>query len=264
MAFVMTTSLARRTPVWRWLLVGYLLALHLLVVILIVKTDFIPRVQVRLGLMALPNLHLQNMLRYHLRMDGLVPDGGVIFLGDSITQALATAAVVPYATNYGIGMETTADVLNVIPLYKSLTRAHAIVLTIGINDFVLGRTEGLHDRYRQVLAALPMEPSLVWCAVMPAMREDIRLSAIRDANRTIQDLCRTRPRCMFLDTGSMFVDSEGRIIPEYFLPDGVHLSAIGYRRWIAALRQALDEISTSRLAEPLQPLQSHASPAMLP
>jgi lysophospholipase L1-like esterase len=264
MAAIMTTGPARGKRVWKWLALGYILALHLLVIILIAKTDFIPRVQVRLGLMEIPNLHLQNMLRYHFQMDDLVPDGGVIFLGDSITQALATAAVVPYATNYGIGMETTADLMNAIPLYESLTRAHAIVLTIGINDFVLGRTEGLHDRYRQILAALPSGPSLVWCAVMPAMRADIRPSAIREANRTIQDLCRTRPRCMFLDTWSMFVDSEGRIIPKYFLPDGVHLSANGYRRWIAALRQALDEISTSRLAEPIQPLQSHASPAMLP
>jgi lysophospholipase L1-like esterase len=260
----MTTGTAPWSKVWKWAAVGYILALHFFVIVLVVKTDFIPRVQVRLGLLEFPNLHLQNMLRYHLGMDDLVPDGGVIFLGDSITQALATAAVAPYATNYGIGMETTADLLNAIPLYKSLIRANAIVLTIGINDFAQGRTEGLHDRYRQILAALPSGPSLVWCAVMPAMREDILPAAIRDANRTIQDLCRTRPRCMFLDTWSLFADSEGRIIPEYFLQDGVHLSTNGYRRWIAALRQALQEIPTNRPAEPIQPLQRQGPPAMLP
>ena len=42
-------------------------------------------------------------------MDSLVPVGATVFIGDSITQGLATSAVVPLSVNYGIGGDTTQD-----------------------------------------------------------------------------------------------------------------------------------------------------------
>ncbi len=159
---------------WKWPVIGYIIAVHLFSVALIVKTDFIPKVKVKLGVAAAtPNPHIPNMVRYHQWMDKSVPDKATIFLGDSITQGLATAAVAPYSINYGIGSENTAQLLDALPSYMSLTRASTIVLAIGINDLGQDMKEGLNDRYKKIAEVLSQKTQLIWNAVMPARHEKI-------------------------------------------------------------------------------------------
>jgi hypothetical protein len=65
----------------------------------------------------------QATLIAHSWMDPSVPGGVAIFLADSITQSLATSAVVPYSINYGIGSHTSEQMLQELPAYQSLRRA---------------------------------------------------------------------------------------------------------------------------------------------
>lgn len=55
----------------------YLLLLHTLVAIMLVQSDFIEKVQYRLGLSATPELssYYDRITTYHFRMDGNVPGG---------------------------------------------------------------------------------------------------------------------------------------------------------------------------------------------
>jgi lysophospholipase L1-like esterase len=173
-------------------------------------------------------------------MDESVPDKTTIFLGDSITQGLATAAVVPCSINYGIAGENTAQLLDAIPSYKSLARANAIVLTIGINDLEQGMNVGLNNRYQKIVEALPQQTPLIWSAVMPA--KNIALSDINNANQSIKSLCASRGNCVFVDTWRFLADKNGYMITRLFLDDGVHLSTEGYRAWILSLKQAIQDI----------------------
>ena len=59
-------------------------------------------------------------------MDGLIPEGATIFIGDSITQGLATSAVSNQSVNYGIGSDTTLGVLKRLPYYNSMNSAKAV------------------------------------------------------------------------------------------------------------------------------------------
>ena len=240
---------------WKWPVIGYVIALHLFSVALIVKTDFIPKVKAKLGVAATPNPnpHVPNMVRYHQWMDKSVPDKATIFLGDSITQGLATAAVAPYSINYGIGSENTAQLLDTLPSYISLTRASTIVLAIGINDLVQDMKIGLNDRYKKITEVLPQKTLLIWNAVMPARHEKIAPTDIVNANQVIKSLCANRGNCIFIDTWSFLADKDGRLINSLFLDDGVHLSPDGYAAWISALKQAIQNSATAN-AQPIIPL----------
>jgi lysophospholipase L1-like esterase len=225
--------------------------------VLIVKTDFIPKVKAKLGVAATPSPHVSKMVRYHQWMDESVPNKATIFLGDSITQGLATAAVAPYSINYGIGGENTAQLLEAIPSYKSLARVNAIVLAIGINDLSQGMKVGLNDRYEKIVEALPNKIPLIWSAVMPARNEKIALSDINNANQTIKTLCSNRGNCVFVDTWSLLADKSGQMNSDLFLDDGVHLSPEGYRAWIPALKQAIQDISP-----PIRNVTGFATPSL--
>ena len=221
-------------------LTGYLILLHLLLAVLVLKTDFLPRLTAKLGnnTTHTSDPHVANMLKHQRWMDDAVPAGAIIFLGDSITQSLATAAVAPYSVNYGIGTATTSDLLQAMPNYRSLGRADTVVLAIGINDILRGKQEGLSERYRQIVQSIPPSTALVWSGVMPAARTLADPDQITFANQTIKALCAARPNCVFLDT-VILLSNNREPNPELFLKDGLHLSPVGYKTWIAALKRAI-------------------------
>jgi lysophospholipase L1-like esterase len=240
----MTSSATRHKRIWKWITVCYVIALQLFSVILVFETDFIPKFKAIFLATAEtailpPDPHVRRMLTYTEWMDKSVPDKSIIFLGDSITQGLAVAAVAPYATNFGIGGATTAELLDAMPSYKSLNRVDTVVLEIGINDLIQNRKEGLHERYRKIAASLPLKTTLIWSAVMPTGIKHINPTVIVEANRMIKTLCETRDNCIFVDTWSFLADESGQPIPKNFLADATHLSPSGYRLWISAIKQAM-------------------------
>lgn len=220
-------------PGRRWFL-AYVVGLHLLVGFLVFKTDFIPKVKARLLTDAMaPNPHGQRMIAYHQAMDASVPDGAAIFLGDSITQGLAVAAVSAYPINYGISGATTSELLANLPKYQSLKRASAVFLMIGVNDIGQGKFEGLGDRLRAIAAGIPTGPSLVWSGIMPAYSEGIDPRQITAANTLVKQLCAARAGCTYIDTQALFSAGGTGLFH-----DGVHPNDQGYATWIAALRKA--------------------------
>lgn len=211
----------------------YLIALHLLLALLVWKTDFLPKVQTLLFASApRPDPHVANMLAYHRGMDPSVPDGAAIFLGDSITQSLATAAVAPRAINYGIGFATTGNLLAHLPEYQSLQRASVVYLMIGVNDLLLGQATGLHDRLRQIARALPADRRVVWSGLMPVFSPEVPPAQITAANTVIRTVCAERARCTYVDTVALFAADPS------LMRDGIHPNQQGYARWIEALQKA--------------------------
>ena len=232
-----------RQAAWKMTTLIWVVAVHLLLLFFIVKTQSIPKVITKLtntNINADP--YVSRMVNVHRWMDASVPDKATIFLGDSITQGLATVAIAPYSVNYGIGDENTAQLLEAIPSYKSLARANTIFLAIGINDLSHGQKLGLSDRYRKIVEALPAKTPLVWSAVMPAKSGNITLTDINQVNEVIKAMCVSRANCTYVDTWR-FLAKDNEINSHLFQNDGVHLNADGYEVWIVALRKALQAIS---------------------
>lgn len=200
--------------------------------------------------------HYKTMVTYHQRMDDNVPGGAVIFIGDSITQGLAVAAVTPLAVNYGIGKDTTVGVLDRIPVYRSLARAEAIVLAIGVNDLRQRGNAEIVANFDSILEHLPSEVPVIISAILPV---DLRVWPEPDHNQRIQQinhelelLCSTHPTSLFVDSRTRLIDAEQidtgqvdsaqNLAANHHIGDGIHLSAAGYTVWIDELRDGLQRI----------------------
>ena len=186
------------------------------------------------------NSYFAETLSSHRRMDASIPVDSAIFLGDSITQGLATTAIVAHATNYGIGGEDTTELLTAIPFYRSLQHAKTIFLSIGVNDLHYHDQQTLEARLRQIVDALPRNTDLVWSSIMPVYANPIDPPDIAIVNQAIRALCENRGHCVYVDTEALFLDSNNQQIKQDFLDDGVHLSTAGYAKWIRALQHALE------------------------
>lgn len=231
---------------FRKLGVIYFITLHILVALMLVKSDFIEKVGYKFGVYTAPELssYYDRITTYHFRMDGNVPDGATIFIGDSITQGLATSAIAKLSVNYGIGSDTTLGVLNRVREYESLTRANAIVLAIGVNDLGRRSDEQIITNYKDILDSLPKNIPVVVSAILPV---DESVQAVNSENKRIirvnillDELTRAYDAVIFSNAGSLLRDSDNNLKSDFHVGDGVHLNSEGYQIWIQELRRALN------------------------
>lgn len=234
----------------RKLLIAYFVLLHLFVVLILAKSDFISQVK---GKFYLPTTNTQDltdhyyrMLKYHKRMDDNVQSGAVVFIGDSITQGLCVSSIAPISVNYGIGSDTTVGVLKRLPEYNSLKLASVVVFAIGIND--LNRcnrnNESILKNYESIIKDLPEKLPVVFSAVLPVdAKGRMRLRGlnerIRLLNNKIEMLCANSPRLFFVNVGPLLTDKDGNLSDEFYDSDGVHLNSKGNKIWINELRKVV-------------------------
>lgn len=254
----------------RRILILYIIGIHMLLAAVIVKSDFKQRVQAKMGALAeAPSEitdHYRQMMYFHKRMDGNVPEGAVVFIGDSITQGLCVSAVISPSVNYGIGNDTTLGVLKRLPAYRSIDRASVVVLAIGINDINIRSNDEILENYRLIIDHIPKRTPIVLSAVLPIDealkgqewqgRNDERIKRL---NAGIQRLANADRRTFFVDAGPLLVDASGDLADQYHDGDGVHLNSQGNSIWINALRDGIQKAQhgvargVNSVVLPLQP-----------
>jgi lysophospholipase L1-like esterase len=188
-----------------------------------------------------------HMVFYHSRMDGNVPFGSVVFIGDSITQGLCVSAVVPCAVNYGIGYDTTEGVLQRLPVYNSIKRAGAVVIAIGINDFRQRNNEDILHNYLIIAERIPENIPVVFSAVLPLDEKVLHdcqgwNQRIRDLNEGLKNFCEKSGNHFFVDAGPYLLDNQGNLSVEFYDGDGIHLNSKGNAIWIRELQKALNKV----------------------
>lgn len=245
------------------ILIGYFILLHIFLVIMLVKTDFIARVGYRLGLIKkiVPEIteYYEKTKNFLEQIDTNTPDGAVIFIGDSGIQGLCVSAVASPSVNFGIGTDTTIGVLNRVPKYQSLKRASACVISIGGNDIRRRENEEILKNYSAILQAIPPQLPIIVSAILPVnenvhVRDDLlgRNRRSRELNSSLKTLCATqRPNCIFVDPSSKLIDSSGNLIKKYHEGDGVHLNGAGNSIWIKELKEAVRKISADTVKQSL-------------
>lgn len=185
----------------------------------------------------------------------IAKQGGVdlLFVGDSITEGWADHPELWEATfgrfrpaNLGIGGDTTENLLwRLGDLPAGELDPRAVVLLIGTNDFGL---EG--DRPEEVFRGVATvvdklrdrfpRARILLLAIFPVDQdpESEHRRAVEAANARIASLD-DGEAVVYLDIGSRFLEPDGTLSPEV-MPDFLHLSAEGYRRWADAIQPALE------------------------
>jgi lysophospholipase L1-like esterase len=236
-------------PKRKTILKVYFVLLHLLIIVILLKSDFILRVENKLGLTKQQSEiseHYKRMIIYHSWIDGCVPNEAIIFIGDSITQGLCVTAISGKGVNFGIGGDTTAGVLKRINSYNCIKSAKAIVMAIGINDLFKRQNNEILDNYKKIISEMPKDIPLIISAILP-VDENIfhkRLNKrVTDLNDGIKNLCSTTDNCYFINSGSELVNDKGNLDNKYHVGDGIHLNQSGYRIWINDLKEILNKVA---------------------
>lgn len=195
-------------------------------------------------------------LEYHLRGDGNVPKGAVIFVGDSITEGMCVAAVADSSVNYGIAGDTTLGVLSRIPQYKSITRAGALVLAIGVNDLWKNQRadKDILQTFRMIFLQIPEKTPVIFSAILPIDEEHEKDRAggnkrIIALNKETQKICAKRKNCRFVNSFDKLVGPDGNLKDENHIGDGLHISTKGYEIWGDDVKEALKEFIPDKCAK---------------
>lgn len=187
--------------------------------------------------------------------------GDLLFVGDSITEGWGGAGKEVWAKEYapskavnlGIGGDTTQNVLwRLANGEVEGLKPKVVVLMIGTNNFGLNGDQPA-DVIRGVTAVvaslrekLPQSHVLL-LSIFPRdanPKAGIR-TKINEVNAGIAKLDDGKA-VHWLDIGSVFTEADGSLSKEV-MPDFLHLSGEGYKRWAEAIRQPLAEL----VAKPL-------------
>ncbi len=173
-------------------------------------------------------------------------NGGIVFLGDSITQGWSDNFRDDFAdanvsvANRGISGDTTRGMLlrlkeDVLSLSPS-----TVVMLMGTNDLeerddpttIAGNVELIVD----AIKANDAKTHIVLCQVFPSSSTKSRpASEIKELNRLYQALAKNDPAITVVDTWTLFANDKGDAKKEEF-PDLLHPNHLGYAKWKAAIR----------------------------
>ena len=172
----------------------------------------------------------------------------VVFLGDSLTDGCDLKKYYPEfsAFNRGIGGDTSYGLLDRLKVSAYDARPKVIVLLIGGNDILGGKTlESVYENYQKIIEGIKQnlpETKIVWCS-LTAMGN--RWAEFNDeaivCNQKIK-LMANKYGCYFVDLFTPLCDVEtGEIFPVY-TAEGVHFTDEGYKVVSNEIKKVLNEI----------------------
>ena len=170
--------------------------------------------------------------------------GGVVFVGDSITQGwggdFKGQFVGMKLANRGIGGDTTRGMLIRLQEDVLALNPSAVVLLMGTNDIEIGlEPEIIGRNFAAIIAALkahnPKMP-IVLSRMFPSSPEKNRPRATVDAVNALYDgVVKGDPQVTVVDTWTLFATADGNADPKWF-KDLLHINPEGYARWAGALQ----------------------------
>lgn len=177
-----------------------------------------------------------------------LPQGGVIFLGNSITEQGWWSMLFKSKNiiNRGIGGDNTYGMIDRLPdILKS--NPLKIFLMAGINDLT-GKTPvdtivaNITQMAESVHKAAP-DCKLYIQSVLPVNDACLAYDAIKGANPNVSQLntrlkalCEEKSWCTYVDIASQLSDSNGSLRQD-LTKDGIHLHSAGYVIWSDYLKK---------------------------
>ena len=180
----------------------------------------------------------------------------VAFLGDSITQGWGDTGKAIWgqqfapmkAANFGTGGDTTRQVLWKIEngLLDPI-KPKVVVMNIGTNNLYGDQNAGSDEEVAEgikacvtaIRAKLP-DAKVLLLGILPRQNEyfSSRVRNINAITAKLDDGTTVR----YLDMGPQFAESLGKVRPELYNADQLHLVEAGYAMWAQTMRPLLDEM----------------------
>ena len=232
----------------------YISIIHLILIGVLWKTGFMSRLKAKWqeGDQEEITDHFRRMVTYHKRVDANVPNGAIIFIGDSLTQSLCVSSVAQPAVNYGIGSDTSAGVLKRLEYYQSIKRAKAVILAIGTNDLRFRGNDEIIENIEAIRLQIPSGTPVIISSVLPVDFEakdnwnpPNRRNRVRELNERLKLFCIQAEHTWFVNTPSAMVDNAGNLRDDLHVGDGLHLSLKGNRIWGSALKNKIHSICST-------------------
>ena len=171
--------------------------------------------------------------------------GGIVFLGDSITEYVNFDEYLPLykIINKGIAGDTVSGVLRRLGEVISL-EPRKLFLLIGVNDVCDGiETAPIVRSIRKMMERVQSRSpytKIYLQAVFPVRLTDPRINAdIRSLNISLKALA-SALHCTFIDLYSLLLGDDGELAEEYTV-DGLHLNASAMAKWMSFIEPYLDE-----------------------
>lgn len=190
------------------------------------------------------NQQLQNVV------DTTGEKAKMIFIGDSITEGWERSGstiwkelFAPYSSiNLGIGGDRTEHVLWRLQngQLENLSPDFAVVM-IGTNNFGQQNPDsesmvlkGIIKVVETLRESIP-DTHILLCDIFPrGATYNVMRGSILQVNQALQNLYATDSHVTFLPVGHLLIEQDGAISRE-IMPDYLHLSEEGYRRWANAI-----------------------------
>jgi len=192
-----------------------------------------------------PDRFAAEIAAFHAADAAALPSAGaVLFVGSSSIRMWADLAadMAPFrVVNRGFGGSSIPDVVRHFSSVATLPAPRAIVFYAGDNDLESGRAPARivadFERFMRLKARRFGATPVFFVSIKPAPGRAQHRDTREAVNSMIRQRALERPDLLYVDIAAPMLVADR--LGDLFLPDGVHLSAAGYRVWRAVILDAL-------------------------
>jgi len=164
------------------------------------------------------------------------PQGAVLFIGSStirLWKSLASDFPEHKVINRGFGGSQIVDATHFLPRVVFPAAPSVIFLRSGGNDINAGKSaEQVFADYQAFVTAVHARLPGTTIAYLGLCPTIARLKEVPEGNKLnalIKDYAAKNPKLKYVDCADMTLGSDGKVRPELFVADKLHLSEAGYQ-----------------------------------
>jgi lysophospholipase L1-like esterase len=205
-----------------------------------------------LALVTLPGILVgQNPARFQKEVDSIISanqsvnkDNLILFTGSSsirMWENLKESFPNHNVLNMGFGGSEMADLLYYSDKLILPFKPKQIFIYEGDNDLSLGRSAeqilaSADDILSLVRQRLP-ESEVIFISPKPSLKRWALKEKYEDYNEKLKAWTSKKRNVRFADVWTPMLDSDGKVMQDIFIADGLHLNEKGYSIWTCALKK---------------------------